>query len=57
MSVAFMFPSMGLLMMAHPTIAQFNLYPPVNPDKLSKALNISTDCIESLYSIPFCFSS
>ena len=55
LSVAFIFPCMGVLMMARPILAQFNLYPPVDPDKLSKALNISTDCIESLYSIPFGF--
>lgn len=55
LALAFTFPVMGFLMMAAPTVAQFNLYPPVDPSKLSKALNISTDCIESLYGILFAF--
>jgi len=29
-------------------VTAFNLYPPVDPDKLAKAYNLTTDCLQTL---------
>lgn len=40
--------SLGFHLFAQSTMAQFNLYPDVDPVKLGAALNISSDCVVAL---------